>query len=188
MLRFAALLSLAPLSRAAAAALTPGATLSMASAAGVPAARTSGAASPHPEELNVLGQQLQVCGTDPLTGFYRDGFCVTGSEDHGRHLVAARVTKEFLAFTASRGNDLSSPRLPWFAGLKPGNAWCLCALRWKEAYEGGAAPPVDLAATSQAALRYVPLAALAKHALTPEQGEQARALLSSGERGVAAQA
>jgi hypothetical protein len=136
-------------------------------------------ASLHTGEVNVLGEQLQVCGTDPMTGFHRDGFCVTGPTDHGRHVVAARVTQEFLTFTKSRGNDLQTPHLPYFVGLKPGNAWCLCALRWKEAFEGGAAPPVDLAATSEAALRYVSLEQLAQHALTPEQAEKAKKIASA---------
>lgn len=180
MLRLTTLLSLAPLP---ARALTSTAAISSAFAT-LSAKETRGemaATAKHVGELNVLGEQLQVCGLDPLTGFYRDGFCVTGPDDHGRHVVAARVTQEFLTFTASRGNDLQSPRLPWFVGLKPGNSWCLCALRWKEAYEAGAAPPVDLAATSDAALRYVPLEALAKHALTPEQAQRAKQLLQAKE-------
>lgn len=133
-----------------------------------------GMAAKHSAELNVLGEPLQVCGTDPMTGFYRDGYCVTGPDDHGRHVVAATVTREFLEFTASRGNDLMSPRLPYFMGLKPGNSWCLCALRWKEAFDAGRAPPVNLQATSDAALRYVTLEQLSQHALTPEQAEKAK--------------
>ncbi len=110
---------------------------------------------------NVLGTPLQPCCTDPLTGFYRDGICRTGPLDTGRHVVCAVMTEEFLTFTKSRGNDLSTPLPAYdFPGLKPGDGWCLCALRWKEAYEAGVAPPVRLEATHEAALRYVSLEAL----------------------------
>lgn len=115
---------------------------------------------------NVLDGPLKLCSAGPkTTGFYRDGFCHTGPDDAGRHVVAAQLTAEFLAFTASRGNDLSTPRLPYFPGLNPGDRWCLCALRWKEAYDAGVAPPVDLEATNAAALRYVTLDQLKEHAL-----------------------
>jgi uncharacterized protein (DUF2237 family) len=115
---------------------------------------------------NVLGTELQTCSRSPLTGFYRDGCCHTGPEDNGRHVVCARMTAEFLAFSRSRGNDLITP-LPHYAfpGLRPGDRWCLCALRWKEAWEAGVAPPVLLAATHEAVLRYLPLEALQAHAL-----------------------
>lgn len=121
-------------------------------------------------QLSVLGKQLTICGLNPRTGFFRDGLCVTGPSDTGRHVVAAVLTAEFLAFTKSRGNDLSTPHPPHFPGLNPGDRWCLCAARWLEAYEAGVAPPVDLAATNVAALKIVPLSALQEHALPSEEG------------------
>jgi uncharacterized protein (DUF2237 family) len=106
-----------------------------------------------PTARNVLGAPLAVCGTVPLTGFYRTGCCDTGPDDLGVHVVCAQVTAEFLAFSRSRGNDLSTPRPEYgFAGLRPGDRWCLCADRWQEALEAGVAPPVVLAATHEAAL------------------------------------
>ncbi len=120
------------------------------------------------EPLNVLGGYLEPCCFEPMTGFYRDGTCRTGPQDHGRHVVCVRVTAEFLEFSKSRGNDLSTPRPEFqFPGLKPGNQWCLCALRWKEALAFGKAPKVMLAATHEAALAYVTLAQLEAHALDP---------------------
>jgi uncharacterized protein (DUF2237 family) len=115
---------------------------------------------------NVLGEGLEPCGTSPMTGFYRDGCCNTGSEDRGAHVVCAVVTREFLAFSASRGNDLSTP-VPQFGfpGLRPGDRWCLCAARWREALESNAAPRVVLAATHERALDYVSLDDLKRHAL-----------------------
>ncbi len=114
---------------------------------------------------NVLGDRLQICCTDPLTGFYRDGSCRTGPEDEGSHVVCAIMTEAFLRFTRARGNDLSTPRPAFrFPGLKPGDRWCLCALRWKEALQGGVAPPVVLAATHEKALQFVALADLERHA------------------------
>jgi len=108
--------------------------------------------------LNVLGEELVCCCTNPLTGFYRDGFCRTGEHDTGRHVICARVTKEFLEFTLSMGNDLMTPRPEFrFPGLKPGDKWCLCALRWKEALVAGVAPPVILACTHVKALDFVSL-------------------------------
>lgn len=112
---------------------------------------------------NVLGTALKVCGTDPVTGYFRDGFCRTDASDAGVHVVAAVVDKAFLEYTAARGNDLSTPR-GGFPGLKPGDRWCLCALRWKEAYEAGVAPLVDLEATHSAALRYVSMEQLESRA------------------------
>lgn len=110
---------------------------------------------------NVLGTPLQSCCTDPMTGFYRDGVCNTGPEDFGTHVVCAEMTAEFLAFTKSKGNDLSTPRPEYrFPGLQPGDGWCLCALRWKEAFEAGVAPPVRLPSTHEKALKYVSLEAL----------------------------
>lgn len=118
--------------------------------------------------LNVLGSELQACSYDPLTGFYRDGCCRTDAHDLGSHVVCARVTAEFLAFSRERGNDLTTPRPEHrFAGLKPGDRWCLCALRWKEALDAGVAPPVHLEATHARALDFVTLDDLKAHALPP---------------------
>ncbi len=114
---------------------------------------------------NVLGTALETCSLAPRTGFYRDGCCRTGPEDVGTHVVCARVTAEFLDFTKGRGNDLSTPRPEYdFPGLKPGDRWCLCATRWREALAAGVAPPVVLAATHAAALRYVSREDLEAHA------------------------
>jgi len=116
--------------------------------------------------LNVLGEPLEVCGMDPVTGFYRTGSCSTGDADMGSHVVCSQVTAEFLEFTKARGNDLSTPAPQYnFPGLTPGDRWCLCALRWKEALDSGVAPPVVLAATHEAALRYVRLEDLMDHAV-----------------------
>ena len=105
---------------------------------------------------NILGTDLQLCCTDPMTGFFRDGYCNTSRMDHGTHVVCAIVTEEFLAFTKSKGNDLSTPHPEYqFPGLKPGDCWCLCALRWKEAYETGVAPPIKPEATHAKALEIV---------------------------------
>jgi uncharacterized protein len=118
------------------------------------------------EPLNVLGGLLASCSHDPLTGFYRDGCCNTGPDDLGRHVICARVTAEFLAFSKARGNDLSTPRPEFgFPGLKPGDQWCLCALRWREALEAECAPQVVLAATHRNALRVVALDDLERHAV-----------------------
>jgi uncharacterized protein (DUF2237 family) len=113
---------------------------------------------------NVLGTALATCGTDPPTGFHRDGCCRGGADDPGRHLVCARVTAEFLSFSRRAGNDLSTP-VPelGFAGLDPGDRWCLCVLRWKEALVAGVAPPVVLEATHAAALEHVTLEELQAH-------------------------
>ena len=115
---------------------------------------------------NVLGTDLQECGRDPLTGFYRDGCCTTGGDDVGIHTVCARVTAEFLEFSASVGNDLSTP-MPQhgFPGLQPGDQWCLCAPRWQEALEAGAAPAVVLEATHVATLEWCDLSDLRAHAV-----------------------
>ncbi len=114
---------------------------------------------------NVLGQPLVACSLSPLTGFFRDGCCSTGPSDAGRHVVCAVMTEEFLAFSESRGNDLATPRPEYgFPGLRPGERWCLCALRWKEALEAAKAPKVILEATHEAALRYVTLDDLLRHA------------------------
>jgi len=115
---------------------------------------------------NVLGTKLQTCCTDPMTGFYRDGNCETGPEDLGTHVVCAEMTQEFLEFTRSRGNDLSTPiPLYRFPGLKPGDKWCLCALRWKEAFDAGVAPPVVLERTHEKALEFIQLEDLKAHEL-----------------------
>lgn len=114
---------------------------------------------------NVLGGPLTPCSIAPITGYFRDGFCRTDASDAGRHVVAAEVDAAFLAFTRSRGNDLSTPRPPTFPGLVAGDRWCLCALRWREAFDAGVAPRVDLEATHEAALRYVTLQQLQSRAL-----------------------
>lgn len=114
---------------------------------------------------NVFGKTLESCCTDPMTGFYRTGYCETGGDDHGLHVVCARMTAAFLRFTRTRGNDLSTPAPQYgFPGLKPGDRWCLCAARWKEAMEAGVAPPVVLAATHISALEFVSLEELEAHA------------------------
>ncbi|RUP23593.1 MAG: DUF2237 domain-containing protein [Curvibacter sp.] len=114
---------------------------------------------------NVLGTELMACSYDPLTGYFRDGCCQTDASDAGSHLICARVTADFLAFSLSVGNDLSTPRPEYrFTGLKPGDRWCLCALRWREALEAGVAPPVVLEATHENALQFVTLESLQQHA------------------------
>ena len=115
---------------------------------------------------NVLNEQLKPCCVDPVTGFYRTGYCETGREDRGLHLVCAVMTREFLAFSLSRGNDLITPMPQFqFPGLKPGDQWCLCAARWQEALDAGVAPKVVLQATHAGALRTVRLSDLKKHAV-----------------------
>ncbi len=117
-------------------------------------------------DLNVLGTELQTCCNSPMTGFFRTGVCVTGTQDLGTHVVCAQITAEFLAFTKSHGNDLSTPVPAYnFPGLNPGDKWCLCGSRWKEALEAGIAPPIDLAATHSTALKFVSLSDLQQHAL-----------------------
>ncbi len=118
------------------------------------------------ERLNVLGGPLADCSLDPLTGYFRTGCCETGPLDTGRHTICARLTADFLQFSYIRGNDLITPRPEYaFPGLKPGDQWCLCASRWREAWEAGVAPPVILRATHAAALDIVPRAALLANAL-----------------------
>ena len=117
------------------------------------------------EQRNVHGRPLEVCSLEPLTGFYRDGYCNTGPEDLGSHTVCTVVTAEFLAHQQSVGNDLSTPMPQYgFPGLKPGDRWGVCAGRWLQAYEDGVAAPVVLAATNEAALEIVPLEALRQFA------------------------
>ena len=112
---------------------------------------------------NVLGGELAPCSHEPLTGFYRDGCCSTGADDVGVHTVCALMSEEFLEFSRSVGNDLSTPR-PGFPGLHPGDRWCLCAARWQEALEAGMAPAVHLEATHAASLEWVRLEDLRRHA------------------------
>lgn len=122
-------------------------------------------AIPVSEQKNVLGQPLQVCSVAPMTGFYRTGCCETGEEDSGRHCVCAVMTAEFLAFSRSRGNDLTTPAPHFgFPGLRPGDRWCLCAARWQEALEAGQAPQVVLEATQESALELISLEDLIRHA------------------------
>lgn len=119
-----------------------------------------------PKEINVLGTELQPCCNHTQTGFYRDGYCRTEHQDLGRHVVCALMTQEFLTFSRSRGNDLITPiPLYNFPGLKPGDKWCLCASRWREAFHAGAAPPVYLSATHQQALKYIKREALERYAI-----------------------
>ncbi|MDQ1629249.1 MAG: uncharacterized protein QOI54_2993 [Actinomycetota bacterium] len=118
------------------------------------------------EEKNVLSGPLEPCGTDPMTGFYRDGCCTSGPEDVGSHTICAVVTAEFLAHQRSVGNDLLTPRPEWgFPGLTPGDRWCVVALRWLQAHGAGAAAPVVLAATNARVLDVVPLELLRQHAV-----------------------
>jgi uncharacterized protein len=115
---------------------------------------------------NVLGESLEVCSVDPMTGFFRDGCCDTSREDVGSHTVCAVMTVEFLEFSKSRGNDLSTSRPEFgFTGLKPGDRWCLCAPRWQEAFEAGQAPRVVLRATHEGALGYCSLVDLRRFAV-----------------------
>lgn len=121
------------------------------------------------EDVNVVGGDLLPCSNEPLTGFFRDGCCSTGDEDIGSHTVCTVMTADFLAFSKTAGNDLSTP-MPQFGfdGLQPGDRWCLCAARWLEAYEAGQAPEVVLGATHARALEIVPIEALTSHAATPD--------------------
>ena len=118
---------------------------------------------------NVLGGELQPCCLDPMTGFYRDGYCRTGAGDVGVHTVCAEMNAAFLEFSQERGNDLSTPNPTFdFPGLQPGDRWCLCAQRWQEALEAGMAPAVVLAATHISSLEFVDLSDLREHALDAE--------------------
>ena len=115
---------------------------------------------------NVRGGELELCCSSPQTGFYRDGFCRTGRADLGLHVVCAEMTADFLEFSSSRGNDLSTPNPDFaFPGLRPGDRWCLCVSRWKEALEAGCAPPVVLEATHFSALEFVSLEELEAHSV-----------------------
>jgi uncharacterized protein len=120
---------------------------------------------PHEHSRNVLGEKLQSCSEQPLTGFYRDGCCNSGPDDAGVHTVCAVMTAEFLAFSKSSGNDLSTPAPEFgFPGLQPGDRWCLCAPRWREALDAGRAPRVVLAATHEGTLEFASLEDLKRHA------------------------
>ena len=117
-------------------------------------------------DRNVLGTELDECGSEPLTGFYRDGCCTSGPQDVGNHTVCAVVTAEFLAHQQRVGNDLSTPRPEFhFPGLAPGDRWCVVALRWLQAHEDGVAPPVVLSATNERALQVIPLEVLQRYAV-----------------------
>ena len=121
---------------------------------------------PQSRQRNVFGEPLVSCSERPLTGFYRSGCCHTGPEDVGLHTVCVEVTAEFLAFSKARGNDLSTPRPEFgFPGLEPGDRWCLCAARWREAFEAGRAPRVILSATHEATLELVELGDLKRYAI-----------------------
>ena len=128
---------------------------------------------PHEHARNVLGEKLQSCSEDPVTGFYRDGCCNVGPDDLGVHSVCVRVTAEFLEFSRARGNDLSTP-MPQFGfdGLKPGDQWCLCAARWKEALDANAAPRVVLRAAHEATLEFVSLEDLKRFAIDLSQEDR----------------
>lgn len=130
-------------------------------------------------DKNVLGGPLQSCCRSPMAGFHRDGCCRTGPQDHGVHSVCARMTEDFLRFSKERGNDLSTPAPAFgFPGLRPGDGWCLCAARWKEALEAGAAPPVVLEATHEDTLRFVTLEDLRAHAVPPLPKDRSRGAMS----------
>jgi len=123
----------------------------------------------YPKPKNVLGTELKICCTEPMTGFYRDGYCRTGPEDAGRHTVCIVATDEFLAYSKSAGNDLSTPRPEYaFPGLVEGDRWCLVALRWKQAFEAGMAPRVVLEATHESVLDVVGLDILRRFAVTED--------------------
>jgi uncharacterized protein (DUF2237 family) len=118
----------------------------------------------YPKPKNILGTELKVCCTSPMTGFYRDGYCRTGADDSGRHTVCILATDEFLEFSKAAGNDLSTPRPEYaFPGLSAGDKWCLVAVRWRQALEAGMAPQVDLEATHEATLEVVSLDDLKKY-------------------------
>lgn len=118
----------------------------------------------HTADQNVYGDPLEECCREPLTGFYRNGYCSTGPSDHGVHVVCATVTEQFLQHSKDVGNDLSTPKPEYnFPGLKSGDCWCLCAIRWKDALQRGIAPPVNLRATHRRILDFVPLETLQQY-------------------------
>lgn len=114
------------------------------------------------KSTNVFGKPLEICSKEPLTGYYRDGFCNTGPDDTGTHTVCAVMTKKFLEFTKSKGNNLITPSPPSFPGLKPNDRWCVCSLRWNEAHNGGVAPDVVMNSTNSKTLDIVPIEMLKK--------------------------
>ncbi len=119
-----------------------------------------------PGDKNVFGEELETCSTNPMTGFFRDGCCRTDVQDLGMHVVCTEVTEEFLEYSKATGNDLSTPNPDFdFPGLKPGDRWCVCALRWKEAMDNGAAPPVVLTSTHESVLELISLEDLKRHSL-----------------------
>jgi uncharacterized protein (DUF2237 family) len=118
------------------------------------------------QPLNIYDEPLQSCCTAPMTGYYRNGFCQTGSDDRGTHVVCAEMTEDFLSYTKSKGNDLSTPIPAYdFPGLKPGDRWCLCIIRWLEAEKAGIAPKINLKSTNKKALEYTNLKMLEKYAV-----------------------
>lgn len=122
------------------------------------------------QSRNVFGESLETCSNDPLTGFYRNGCCDSGEDDRGNHMVCTIMTAEFLEFSKSKGNDLSTPIPQYnFPGLQPGDRWCLCALRWKEAYDAGMAPKVVLEATNELTLNVISMEMLLEHAYKEER-------------------
>ncbi|MDZ7720449.1 MAG: DUF2237 domain-containing protein [Balneolaceae bacterium] len=124
------------------------------------------------QSRNVFGEPIKTCSNEPMTGFYRNGCCDSGDEDHGDHMVCAIMTTEFLKFSKSKGNDLSTPIPQYnFPGLKPGDRWCLCAPRWKEAYDAGMAPDVVLEATNELVLNVVSMDMLLEYAY--KEGQKA---------------
>ena len=118
-------------------------------------------------QRNMLGQPIQPCSTQPMTGWFRTGCCETDGNDVGRHVVCIQATTEFLDFSRVQGNDLSTPR-DGFTGLRPGDRWCICAARWQEAYKAGVAPPVFLAGTHESASEVCDREALLRHAVDPD--------------------
>ena len=123
----------------------------------------------YPKPKNVLGTELKICCTAPMTGFYRDGYCRTGADDTGRHTICILATDEFLEFSRSAGNDLSTPRPEYaFPGLKDGDKWCLVAMRWQQALEADMAPQVFLESTHESALEFVSLEDLRRYAVTDD--------------------
>lgn len=120
---------------------------------------------------NIFGEPLETCSTNPMTGFYRSGCCETGAKDLGTHTVCAVMTDEFLKFTKSMGNDLSTPRSEFqFPGLNAGDRWCLCALRWMEAFHAGCAPPIIPESTNEKTLEYISTSELLKYAYRKTRG------------------
>jgi uncharacterized protein (DUF2237 family) len=131
-----------------------------------PESQSTPSASAERSGMSVLGRPLEPCSLRPKTGFFRDGCCNTSADDTGAHVVCTRVNAEFLAFSRASGNDLSTPAPQYgFPGLKPGDRWCLCAARWKEALDAGCAPPVFLACTHERVLDYVTFEELSGYAL-----------------------